>query len=415
MTPSVDERRRDGGRRRVLFCSEDVTLAQVVRLSELARRLAPDDYEVHFACAGFDEMVFAGARFHRHPLRTIDRAVAMRALARGQRLYERSVLEAYVEEERVLLDEVRPDVVVGDFRLSLSVSTALAKVPYLSLINAYWSPHAVRSEWPLPDHPIVDLLGDDMAGRYYGKALPHAMKYFAAPVNSVRRRYGLPALGSLLDVLCFGDVTLHPDAPELVPTRGGPASHVFLGPVQWSPPVPVPQSWQHLDERLPTVYVTLGSSGRVDRLPMVLEALDGLLVNVIVATAGRSDVAAGPRRFVDPFVPGDLAARRASVVISNGGSTTGYQALAEGVPVLGVASNLDQCLAMQVIERFGAGLTVRAGAATPEAIVAAVRRLTEERGFREAASRAAEAFARHDPHARFAECLGAVFGSVRAA
>jgi UDP:flavonoid glycosyltransferase YjiC (YdhE family) len=46
-------------------------------------------------------------------------------------------------------------------------------------------------------------------------------------------------------------------------------------------------------------------------------------------------------------LPGHLLARRAAVVISNGGSTTGYQVLSEGKPVLGMASNPEQYLAMQ--------------------------------------------------------------------
>jgi UDP:flavonoid glycosyltransferase YjiC (YdhE family) len=35
------------------------------------------------------------------------------------------------------------------------------------------------------------------------------------------------------------------------------------------------------------------------------------------------------------MIPGDLAARKASVVVCNGGAGTGYQALAEGTPIVG--------------------------------------------------------------------------------
>src|SRR5438309_11465761 len=64
---------------------------------------------------------------------------------------------------------------------------------------------------------------------------------------------------------------------------------------------------------------------------------------VLVATAGRSKLRAVPRHVhVADYLPAHLAARRAAVVVSNGGSTTGYQALAEGRPILGIAANLDQ-------------------------------------------------------------------------
>ena len=42
-----------------------------------------------------------------------------------------------------LIRRIEPDVVVGDFRLSLAVSAPMAGVPYIALANAYWSPFAV--------------------------------------------------------------------------------------------------------------------------------------------------------------------------------------------------------------------------------------------------------------------------------
>ena len=54
-------------RPRILFVAEAVTLAQVVRLATLARGLDPARYEVHFASARFDELVFAGTAFSAGP------------------------------------------------------------------------------------------------------------------------------------------------------------------------------------------------------------------------------------------------------------------------------------------------------------------------------------------------------------
>ena len=49
-----------------------------------------------------------------------------------------------------------------------------------------------------------------------------------------------------------------------------------------------------------------------------------------------------------------------------------------GVPVIGVASNLDQFLNMQAIERAGAGLTLRADHYSKDRLVGAVDRLLKE-------------------------------------
>jgi len=36
------------------------------------------------------------------------------------------------------------------------------------------------------------------------------------------------------------------------------------------------------------------------------------------------------------MIPGDVAARKAAVVVCNGGAGTGYQALAEGTPIVSI-------------------------------------------------------------------------------
>nr|AAA50942.1 u0002h [Mycobacterium tuberculosis] len=63
--------------------------------------------------------------------------------------------------------------------------------------------------------------------------------------------------------------------------------------------------------------------------------------------------------FVADYLPGEAAAARSAVVVCNGGSLTTQQALVAGVPVIGVAGNLDQHLNMEAVERAGAGVLLR--------------------------------------------------------
>lgn len=391
---------------RVLFLVENITLAQVVRLRVLAAGLDRDRYDVHFACSDFDRVMFEGTAFQHWPLYTIEREAALRALAKGDRLYETSVLQRYVDEELALFDRVRPDVVVGDFRLSLAVSAPFAKLPCASLINAYWSPYAVRSSFPVPDHPIVRLVGVERAKRYFPQAMPKVFGYFAAPLNTLRRRYQLPEFESLPHALCFGDAVLYPDVPELCPVRGAPSTHHFLGGVQWSPSVPMPAVGSSSG---PLVYVTLGSSGDLAALPAVLEGLAGLPAQVLVATAGRVPQHELPSNIhVAPLVPGDEVAKRAAFVVTNGGSSTGYQALAAGTPVLGIPSNLDQYLAMTAIEGGEAGILLRSGGLRAAQVRAAAIRLLEPNPARARAAHYAAAFAAYDCHARFEAAISSL-------
>jgi UDP:flavonoid glycosyltransferase YjiC (YdhE family) len=390
--------------KRILFIAEAVTLAQVTRLAVLARALEKGGrYEAHFACAHFDPMVFEPGEFRRWPIHSLSKDVVEAKIASGKRIYETDVLSRYVAEELDLFARIRPEMVVGDLRLSLTISAAVARVPCATLINAYWSPHVVRHGFPLPEHPIVRFLGVEKAERYFPQAIPHVFAHFTRPVNALRRRHRLPEIGDLLSVLTHGDATLYPDAPTLTPTRPLPSTHHFLGPVLWSPHGPPPRFAGPTEGR--RIYVTLGSSGKIEVLPIVLAALGELAphgVEAIVATAGRArGLVAPPNVTMTDFVPGHLAARASQLVICNGGSSTGYQALAEGKPVLGIPYNLDQYLAMTAIRDAGAGVLLRSGTLKMEQVKHAIVAMLNEPRFTAAATSIQQSLRALDAKARF--------------
>ncbi len=394
---------------KILFVAENVTLAQVVRLAVLGQALDRSRYEVHFASSSFDPLVFEACDFERHHLSTIEKSAVEKALAAGKRIYEKPMLLDYVEADLDLIERVRPSLIVGDFRLSLAVSAPLAGVAHAALINAYWSPFRKERTFPVPDHPIIRLLGEDLTTQYFPKALPRVFEHFAAPINAVRKRHGLTPIGNLQQVLTFGDYTLYPDVPSLTPTEGAPPHHIYLGPILWSPRVPFDAGLLAASAEKPLVYVTLGSSGKVELLPIVLAALGELSVQVLVATANRITLPRVPPNVtVCPFVPGELVAQHAALVISNGGSTTSYQALSRGTPVLGIASNFDQYLAMQAIEAAGAGLLLKARTLDKAQVIAGVRRVLSDPGYVTRAQALAKDFANYPAGPRFAEFVDGV-------
>jgi UDP:flavonoid glycosyltransferase YjiC (YdhE family) len=84
--------------------------------------------------------------------------------------------------------------------------------------------------------------------------------------------------------------------------------------------------------------------------------------------------------------------------------------LAEGTPVLGIASNLDQYLAMSAVRDAGAGILLRASTVTEQAVADAARTLLEQPSYREAAERAKQALADHDHRELFPAALARVLG-----
>jgi UDP:flavonoid glycosyltransferase YjiC (YdhE family) len=280
----------------------------------------------------------------------------------------------------------------------LSTSAELCGVPSAVLINAYWSPFARRERFPVPDHPIVQWLGEALTERYFPQAIPRVFQHFADPLNAARQRHGLPPVGSLLEVLGHGDHTLYPDDPWLTPVYQAPDHHHFLGPVLWQPERCADDpAFEVPGDGRPLVYVTLGSSGRTELLPVLIDALAGLPLRAVVATADRARLSALPPHVVArSYVRGGEVARHARLVISNGGSSTGYQALNEGTPVLGLPSNFDQYLATEAIVRAGAGKCVPARRATVAVLRSTIADMLEDAELQAAARRVATRFQRHD-------------------
>jgi len=385
----------------ILLIAEAVTLAHFARIVTLSKALDRSKYDVIVASDPRYVHLEPSLASGFYPIWSVPSAEFGQALARGKPLYSIKTLTRYVEDDLALLDSVKPDLVVGDFRLSLAVSAPLRKIPYAAVVNAYWSPYAAIA-YPIPDLPITRFLGVARAQKLFDAVRPIAFALHAHPLNQLRRRYDLPALGhDLRTVYTWGDYTLYADAPALVPLRPLPPSHRYLGPPLWSASTPLPDWWDRLPEDKPFVLLTLGSSGHVDLLPIALSVLAELPITVIVATAGTVDLDVPANAFVARYLPLRRVIERSSLVICNGGSLTTYQALFSGVPVLGICSNMDQLLNMSVAQRLGAGLSMRAADVLPAQLRKAVYALLETPKFAEAARHVGERFRQVDAGQHF--------------
>ena len=357
-------------RQRILFMAEAVTLAHVARPHVLAQSLPPDQYEVLFACDPRYNQLFGDANYPRRQIETISSERFLKQLEKGSPLYDLATLEGYVAEDLAVIDEFQPDAIVGDFRLSLSVSARLSGVPYIAITNAYWSPEA-QIDCPVPELPLTRWLGYGLGGALFQLGRSVGFAIHGRAHNQLRRRHGMPTFpADMRHVYVDGDAVLYADVPELVPLRRRPEGHHFVGPIPWSPVAEKPAWWNAVVESArPIVYLTLGSSGDASVLPVLVEGLAALGGTVLVATAGRTVLNQKLGNiYAEKFLPGADAASLADLVVCNGGSPTTYQALAAGKPVLGIPSNLDQCLNISAMKAAGVGEILRIAALSVPAI-----------------------------------------------
>jgi UDP:flavonoid glycosyltransferase YjiC (YdhE family) len=98
--------------------------------------------------------------------------------------------------------------------------------------------------------------------------------------------------------------------------------------------------------------------------------------------------------------------------VCNGGSPTCQQALANGVPVIGIASNLDQYLNMDYIERFGAGKLIRSDLVRSDALRDATLRAIDDPGLRERARRVAALVKATRPESEFPSAIRSLLDAM---
>ncbi|MBA4387721.1 MAG: hypothetical protein C0404_07050, partial [Verrucomicrobia bacterium] len=350
-------------RKRILFVGEGIALAHVARAAVLAGWAKEAGHDVSFACSERYADVACREGLEPIPLRTIDPALFFSRLSQGRFMFTVKDLKDYISGEIKLIGEVRPDLIVGDFRLTLPISAALSGIRCMSLLNSHLSPAAKRN-LTAPEGGFFGLLPGPARRALFSTIRPLAYRLFAAPLDRVRRDLGLPTFSDFREHYSAGDCCAYLDLPEFAPVDHMPANHFYLGPVIWRPRGFALPALGALGLDRPLAYVTIGSTGDGGWLPKILESL--LAMGCDMAVSGIGQTEAGELRRRLPALAGrSLMGRildptqileRAMLTVCHGGSGTVYQSLEASVPVLCFPSNADQRIVVQAVEASGTGL-----------------------------------------------------------
>lgn len=411
----------DHDRTKVLFVSESVTLAHMVRPLVLAEHMRSCGHQVALACDNHYRWTASNSQVPLLSLSSRSPDEFLKILERGEVLFDSQVLQRYLAEDLRIIDQFGPDVLVADLRPSLQIAAKLRNLPLITLSNAYWSPFATDRVIPAPCLAMARRLGGwrarclvKLLAMLNPFILPKVLAKQGAGLNELLQRFGQAPFSDYFEGFTAGDITLYADLPELVPLQDPPVSHRAIGPLLWSPQIALPQWWQQFQNSPEWIYVCMGSSGVPELGELAVRTLLKQGYTVVTATAGHAlKLAPHARLFQAPYLPGQQLCAGAALVVCNGGSPMVYQALQAGVPVLGIASNMDQLLMMSYVQRAGVGRLLRADTSGAQDISSAVQLILNDTKLRSAARRVAAQISQCHPLLAFEQAVLELFKKRR--
>jgi UDP:flavonoid glycosyltransferase YjiC (YdhE family) len=274
--------------------------------------------------------------------------------------YTPVLVEQCVQAELEAIQHFQPDAIIGDFRLTAGISTKLAKIPYISVVNGYMTNYFDPVEVMIPQatRPMEHKIASAAA-----KAIQRKQKYdLASPFRTVARQHGLKTLQSLYEFLT-GDLTLVADLPEFCSLDNLPDSVRYIAPLIWEGlSENVPPYLTNLDPQKTMIYVTTGNTGKRQLIELAIAAFrDDPAFEVVVTTGAfidPRDFPQAPNIHLESFIPGSAILQQAKAIIHCGGNGTVYQSLKQGVPSLVIPFNNDQLINAWLIKKHQVGIPI---------------------------------------------------------
>lgn len=136
--------------------------SHLTRLVLIALKLQHQGAEVAFA---FEEnsQILKHYQFHVFP---VSDAVVTDFSSNVFAAYTPSLVEQCVKDELKVIEAFKPDVIVGDFRLTAAISSKVAKIPYISVVNGYMTDYFDPVDVMIPkqtrpfDHKVASIWYD---------------------------------------------------------------------------------------------------------------------------------------------------------------------------------------------------------------------------------------------------------------
>lgn len=313
-------------------------VGHVVRSCKIGAELAARGHNVVVGCAEGAKQIVERFNLTHWPIHEVAPLPPEGHPPGRSRLSNPQYLAACLDSEARLLAAVRPDVVLVDFRVTGTVSSAAAGVPCAWLANLSFLHYPLSAIWPQICQGFAEI-GVTPPSRPFGEALLVPSSAWLEPLDGVPAEVRQWVTGVVSDVRFVGPIPSIDGSPGASDRRDARRSEEY-------------------------VYVTFGGlaagSTIVQRLLPALAELD---MHVVVsmgphtAASALSDVP--PNVAIRPFDNNYPALiRNASVVVHHGGHTTLIDAMYAGIPAICLPQHDEQRRNGRLLEELGTGKVV---------------------------------------------------------
>jgi UDP:flavonoid glycosyltransferase YjiC (YdhE family) len=260
------------------------------------------------------------------------------------------IITACIQAEVALINQIKPDRVLGIFRFTLHASAQIANVPYDSLICGCMIPDC---------REVLGFCAVERGGELQEKFLSNFYRFAGHKFSRATAKFGLPALDDIRYAL-KGERTFLWDFKEFMPLPQE-SNAIHVGPIafcHW------PYDTGNLDHILgskqPIAVISFGTcvtdNTVVCRIIRLLRDLD---YRVIVAAGGQPEMAdlnpVDPLVNVFKFAPLERIFPHTALLVTHGGQMTVFEALQNQIPVLVMPLQPEQAHNGVCLERIGCG------------------------------------------------------------
>ena len=370
--------------KKILVMPDGNWLSHTSRPFEISKVLRDMGHEILFAGDGKYMKLPRDEGFPVLSVKTIDPECVLACSRNGRaNWYDYNLIKTSVTEELKLFDQVKPDLVLTDFRLPLSTSCELVKIPLAVTLNASWTNYnSIKVK--APEHlGITKTFGKTLTNLFIPWIKNFILTFDSRPFNIFRREKGLTPRKNIWDIW-RGDLNLIVDIPEYGPTEELPKNFHYIGPIIWEPEIKSPDWLEELDYGKPTLYFTMGSTGHTRFFEQAIEIFGDTDYQCIMTTAGMADLYNIPGNFyVVDYAPGSKIMEMSDLVVCQGGNGTIYQAMSQGVPIIGIPTMHDQEWNLDRVESLGIGIHLSELKFKPSDLSKAVEKIISDKSYKE--------------------------------